>query len=191
MTIHEDVVERIISTTMTLIQASDGNIKKVTTRMIAEKANVAVGAINYYFRSKDKLIEIGLQRMIEQQRKENLLDQRTGDTLQDLIAFSQQFADRLFTHAAVSEIAILEDMRSPKPTDNTNKIISEFSAFVSTENELDGQVFILVNTIQTAFLRRNQSSTELGVDLMKKEQRDRFIEKTVILLFSKEKNEEL
>lgn len=183
MTIHEDVIEKIISTTMMLIQESDGNIKKVTTRMIAEKANVAVGAINYYFRSKDRLVELALERIIEGQKEVDILSNRTGDTQQDLIVFSQQFADRLFGHSAVSEMAILEDMRSPKSTDNTAKSIKEFSAFVSIEAGMEEQLFALVNTIQAAFLRRKQSLAETGVDLMEKKQRDLFVEKIVTLLF--------
>lgn len=183
MTIHEDVIEKIISTTMVLIQESDGNIKKVTTRMIAENANVAVGAINYYFRSKDRLIELVLERMIKEQSEETLLSERTGDSRQDLIAFSQRFADRLFRHAAVSEMAILEDMKNPKATDNTAKSIKEFSIFVSAEGRLERQLFTLVNTIQVAFLRRKESLTETGIDLLEKEQRDLFIEELVSLLF--------
>ncbi|MGL4695570.1 TetR/AcrR family transcriptional regulator [Enterococcus larvae] len=184
MTIHEDVIERIISTTMELIQESDGNIKRVTTRKIAERANVAVGAINYYFRSKDRLIEIGLQRMLEKQKEAASPSSRTGDTRKDLIVFSQQFTDRLFEHAAISEIAILEDMKSPKTTDNTAKSIDEFLTFTAVEAMEDGRIFALVTTIQAAFLRRNQSKRETGVDLLEKEQRDLFVEGIVTALFS-------
>ncbi|NLJ70189.1 MAG: TetR/AcrR family transcriptional regulator [Clostridiaceae bacterium] len=61
---HSDVKEKIITTTISLIKTSDGLVDNITIREIAQKADVAVGLINYHFGSKNKLIEICVQRII-------------------------------------------------------------------------------------------------------------------------------
>ena len=61
---HSDIKEKIINTTISLIQHSDGLVENITVRDIAQKANVAVGLINYHFDSKKNLIEMCVQRII-------------------------------------------------------------------------------------------------------------------------------
>lgn len=53
------VRERIIATTLGLIEKE--GVHGLTTRTIAREANVNIAAINYYFSSKQKLIEETLQ----------------------------------------------------------------------------------------------------------------------------------
>ena len=59
--------QRILVTAINCI--NDEGINKVTVRMIAERAEVNVAAVNYYFRSKDRLMqeamELALQNMFE------------------------------------------------------------------------------------------------------------------------------
>lgn len=59
-----DIKEKIINTTISLIQHSEGLIENITIREIAQKADIAVGLINYHFGSKNNLIEICVQRII-------------------------------------------------------------------------------------------------------------------------------
>ena len=61
---HSDIKEKIIDATVSLIESSDGLIENITMRAIAQKADVAVGLINYHFTSKKNLIEICVQRII-------------------------------------------------------------------------------------------------------------------------------
>ena len=49
----EDEKEVIIKATTELIQENDGNITKITSRRIAERAGVGLGLINYHFESKE------------------------------------------------------------------------------------------------------------------------------------------
>ncbi|MGC6768270.1 TetR/AcrR family transcriptional regulator [Enterococcus sp. LJL51] len=183
MTIHEDVIERIISSAIALIQESDGNIKTVTTRMIAERANVAVGAINYYFKTKNQLIEIGLQRLAEKQREKFTFANLPVGDFDSIVLWGQEFADSLFENPAVSEIAILENMKNPQEMDATAENIKQLAAVVSENGKMDSSVFIIITVLQTAFLRRHQSRLELGCDFMVKEQRDRFVEKMAAIFF--------
>ena len=51
-----NVKNRIIEATTELIEQYNGSIKDITARMIAAKAEVGLGLINYHFGSKEKLI---------------------------------------------------------------------------------------------------------------------------------------
>ena len=57
---NESAEQRILSATIECINV-DG-INGVTVRRIAERADVNVAAINYYFRSKDRLIEAAMEQ---------------------------------------------------------------------------------------------------------------------------------
>ena len=61
---NTNVKNRIIEVTTELIEQHNGNIKDITARMIAAKAGVGLGLINYHFRSKEKLITECVQRII-------------------------------------------------------------------------------------------------------------------------------
>lgn len=59
-----NVKNRIIEATTELIEQYNGSIKDITARMIAAKAGVGLGLINYHFGSKEKLITECVQRII-------------------------------------------------------------------------------------------------------------------------------
>ena len=59
-----EVKEIIIKSTIELIEQSNGDIKKITSRSIAEKSGIALGLINYHFESKENLIALCVQRII-------------------------------------------------------------------------------------------------------------------------------
>ena len=50
--LYSDVKEKIINQTISLIENSDGLVESITIRYIAQKADVAVGLINYHFGSR-------------------------------------------------------------------------------------------------------------------------------------------
>lgn len=53
-----NVKEVIIDVTTELIRENNGNVTKITSRKIAERAEVGLGLINYHFGSKENLITI-------------------------------------------------------------------------------------------------------------------------------------
>ena len=60
----ENLKEAIICATTELIQEFDGDVNKITLRRISERANVGLGLINYHFGSKEQLITLCVQRII-------------------------------------------------------------------------------------------------------------------------------
>ena len=59
-----NVKDNIIEVTTELIEQLEGNTKSITARMIAEKAGVGLGLINYHCGSKENLITACVQRII-------------------------------------------------------------------------------------------------------------------------------
>ena len=59
-----NIKEAIIKATTELIEENKGEAKAVTARAIAERSGIALGLINYHFKSKDKLIEMCVQRIV-------------------------------------------------------------------------------------------------------------------------------
>lgn len=67
-----EIKQKIIFTTIQLIE--EVGLKNVTVRMISEKANVNIAAINYHFRNKDNLISIVLEQTLKEAFENNIKD---------------------------------------------------------------------------------------------------------------------
>ena len=52
----DETKEAILRETIQLIREKDGDLSQVTARLIAERAGVSLGLINYHFGNKDNLI---------------------------------------------------------------------------------------------------------------------------------------
>jgi len=181
----------IIGAATALILQSNGDIKKITSRAIAEKANVALGLINYHFESKEKLIALCVQRIINQvlmnfspDKKDYSEDDGLTDK-QRLSAWAQQTFDFLFGNYSIARISILSDFGNYEP--RSNAAITQMGfALAIRENIPESRkrliAFSLTSTMQTAFLTGENSKAITGYDLSEKAERDLFIEDIVSLL---------
>jgi AcrR family transcriptional regulator len=106
-----NIKENIIEVTTELIRQSGGDINDITIRMIAEKANVGTGLINYHFQSKENLITLCVQRIIENVVMEfSPLDRHYQNDRERLTDWAIQVFDFLFENKAISRISILGDL---------------------------------------------------------------------------------
>jgi len=182
------VKEKIIEVTTGLIQESSGNIEEITTRMIAERAGVGIGLINYHFDSKNLLIEECIQRIISNVivsfRPE--IDQRLSP-VERLKTVAKLVIDFLIANPSVSRISILGDHYNPKILDNTMKTIKGFSfSLIDSsipEEEKKVLLFSLSSILQISFLRKDISKESYGIDFNKKEERDKYIDYIIDQLF--------
>lgn len=179
--------EKIIAVTSRLIKESNGNIREITARTIAEKSEVGLGLINYHFGSKDKLIEICVQRIINNvvfSFKPQLSDLQTSK--ERLTACASQVFGFLFENPAVSRISILSDMNTYGEETNTHNTQKGFMRMLGDEIEQSQKellAFTLTSAMQTAFLSSFESNPILKYDFSKAEERDKFISDLVNLLF--------
>lgn len=188
---NDEIKENIINATIELIEQSDGDIKTITTRSIAEKCGVALGLINYHFESKEKLIALCVQRIINNVLMRFSPDQTVcaePDGLTDkerLISFAQQTFDFLYANYSLVKISILSDFANYHP--KSNAALTQTGFYFALQEHIPESkkkliVFSLTSIMQTAFLSGENSVTITGYNLMEKTQRDCFITDTVSML---------
>ncbi len=187
----EKVKETIINATTELIEQSGGEVKNITARAIADKSGVALGLINYHFESKENLIAICVQRIINKVLMSLAPDKKdysTDDGLTDkqrLTSFAQQTFDFLFDNYAIIKISILSDFRDYQPVCNSVYTQIGFRYAIRgkmPENKKQLIAFSLASTMQTAFLTGENSKQITGYNLFDKTERDLFISDTVSML---------
>lgn len=187
----EEVKETIITASTELIEQSGGDIKAITARAIADKSGVALGLINYHFESKEKLIAICVQRIINRVLmcfSPDKKDYFENDGLTDrerLISFAQQTFDFMYDNCAIVKISVLSDFKDYQPKSNSALTQMGFRLAIRSnisENKKQLIAFSLASIMQTAFLSGENSKAIMGYNLAKKSERDLFISDTVTML---------
>ena len=191
MKARETVKETIINATTELIEQSGGEMKNITARAIADKSGVSLGLINYHFESKENLVAICVQRIINKvlmSFSPDKKDYTEADGLTDkqrLISFAQQTFDFLFDNYAIIKISILSDFKDYKPICNSVYTQMGFRFALRgdiSENKKQLIAFSLTSTMQAAFLAGENSKQITGDNLFEKTERDLFISDTVSML---------
>ncbi len=187
----EKVKERIINAATELIEQSGGEVKNITARAIADKSGVALGLINYHFESKENLIAICVQGIVNKVLMNFAPDKKDytePDGLTDkqrLISFAQQTFDFLFDNYAIIKISILSDFKDYKPI--CNSVYTRMGLGLALRGNIPKNkrqliAFSLTSTMQAAFLSGENSKYITGYNLFEKAERDHFISDTVSML---------
>ncbi len=181
---HSNIKEKLITTTISLIKRSDGLVENITVREIAQKADVAIGLINYHFGSKKNLIEICVQRIISHVMKtfsgtDNSADKEdlADKNKIDMASFTTSVFTFLVNNPEISKISMLGDLSQPSPESNSSVSYKAiFKALPDTEQESIRKIkaFMLLSTIQSAFLNRQVSNKLLGFNLNSQDDYDHF-----------------
>lgn len=187
----DKVKETIINAATELIEQSGGEVKNITARAIADKSGVALGLINYHFESKDNLIAICVQRIVNKvlmgfaPDKKDYTEPDGLTDMQRLISFARQTFDFLFDNYAIIKISILTDFRDYQPVCNSVYTQMGFRFALRgniPENKKQLIAFSLTSTMQTAFLSGDNSKQITGYNLFEKSERDMFVSDTVSML---------
>lgn len=183
---NANVKNRIIEVTTELIEQHNGNIKNITARMIAEKADIGLGLINYHFGSKEKLIMECVQRIINQVVTGFHMEQEFQTDKERLVAWATYVFNFLFEHSAISRVSILGDFQNY--TENCNSVLTQRGFSLSLKNSISKEnksilIFILTASMQTAFLGSATVKQLLGYDLTKTKDRATYISKLVDIIF--------
>jgi len=187
----EKVKENVIETTIDLLKKSNGNIDNITIRNIAEIVGVSTGLVNYHFESKEKLIELCVQKIIQNVimafRPQFHEDMKAADRLGET---AKQVMDFLLANPEISKISILGDLAVPKLLDNTMKTVIGFMSVMGEKQEHTKMLtYCFTLILQGTFLRKNTTKETLGFDFNNKEERDSFIDFVVNKLYGKSSDE--
>ncbi|NLM00573.1 MAG: TetR/AcrR family transcriptional regulator [Treponema sp.] len=175
MEVKNPVRESIISITIDLINEYEGELEKINSRLIAQRAGVSLGLINYHFGSKKKLINLSVERIINNIVLHFKPRKNKKPTLSEVAIEVFEF---LFSNKAIARISILSDMENYQ--ENSNSVFSQkgFSLFMPknlNKKEKALLSFILCSAMQVAFLGEKTISAVLGYDLSQKKERKIFI----------------
>lgn len=175
-----DNKESIIQATIELIEEKGENLEMITVREICKKAKVGLGLVNYYFENKDKLIDICVERIINEivdkfiMIREQTKNCTPYEKLENLGNMTLNF---LFDHYVVAKISVLTDMRFPKENDNTHRTYLAYLPLVEacrpewSKNKIKRATYCLITTMQQAFLRHEIIFLTQGVNLLNPEER--------------------
>lgn len=156
--------------------------------MIAEKAGVGLGLINYHFGSKENLITECVQRIIGKVVSGFRIEQEFQTDKERLTAWATYVFDFLFEHSAISRISILGDFQNY--TENCNSVLTQRGFSFSLKNDILNKdkpmlVFILTAAMQAAFLGNDTVNQLLGYDFTKPTDRAAYIRNLVDILFER------
>lgn len=188
---NNDIKNSIIDATIHIIEESDGDIKNITARKIADRCGVALGLINYHFGSKENLIAECCGRIINEMLSglaPDKMDYTLDDGLSDqerLILYARKTFDYIYSNPSIVKISILSDFKDYKPKGNSVLTQKGFQLALRgkmPESRKKQIAFSLASIMQTAFLSGENSEQIIGYKLQNKKQRDKFISDTVTML---------
>ena len=192
MTANDEAKESIIQAAIGLIEVSDGNIRNITARSIADKSGVSLGLINYHFGSKDNLIAICCSRIINKtlvsMSPENI-DYTKDDGLTDkerLTSFAKQTFEFIYKNDSTVKLSVLSDLQDYSP--DCNSALTQKGFLLALRRDMPESqkkhiAFSLVSIMQSAFLAGDNAKEITGYDLKTAKQRAQFISDTVNMLF--------
>lgn len=190
---NDEVKKSIINATIEIIEKSDGDIKNITARKIADKSGVALGLINYHFGSKENLIAECCREIINEKLfgfTPDKVDYMADDGLSDierLISFARQTFDYIYSNHSIAKISIISDFKDYNPVGNSSLTQKGFQMALREDISEKRKKFIafsLASIMQTAFLAGDNSELITGYSLKSKKQRDIFISDVVTMLMN-------
>lgn len=178
---NESVKEQLIQAAIKLLTESK-DPGKITARQIVCEAKVNLAMINYYFNSKDELINLAVGKIIEK-RADSLkeINRKAIPAKQKLVEFITTMSDILIEYAEITRPTIpylllegnLDTSYFILP------VIRECFDNKKTEAECRIIAYQMVSFLQLAFYRLDEFAKYTGKDIMEKEERDDLIQTTV------------
>ena len=188
--------EKIIEATMNLLLESKEDTENISIRAITKKAQVGIGLINYHFQTKERLIEIAVERIFNNAiiAFKPELSLGSDNTTEWGRQGAKSKFDFLISNPAISRIFMLTDLKNPKAADNTMRSVELCNQAIDGIAVPDKQRFLLaftfVSVVQTLFLRKDLSKELFGYDINVKEQRDEVLDLLIDTLFGKVRHDQ-
>lgn len=166
--------KKIIKAATELISENPDCPEEITIREISKRAGVGVGLINYHFETKEKLIEVCVENIINGivANFVKISEQTKNDPpFERLERLGNMTLGFLFEHRAVSKISEISDMKSPSVNDNTQRTLEAYIPLVADcrpdweEEKIRRKTFELIACMQLSFLRQDVLRETDGTDL--------------------------
>ncbi len=185
---------RIVEATIALLLETR-DIPALTVRMIAKKAGVGVGLVNYHFGDKESLVREAARLFIGRQIIKGYGDRppeaatlrgRIAALLGGPMGFLQEFP-------RLSRVSVLYDLVSPAASDNSDDTFREIEGalrkLVPPEElppDLGMRLWAALGAIHEAFLRPERFKARTGLDFSNESDRARMADFLAGLVCSRE-----
>ena len=188
----KDIKKAIIDATIKLIDEKGSNPDDITVRDICKEADVGVSLINYHFQTKENLIAQCVQTIIGSvigkfpSMVKALPDMMPLERLKFMFNSTFTF---LYSSENISRISILTDHQNPRRGDNTRQTTDAYLPLVEAvcrERNIENPRMVLtmlIQSIQGSFLRTDVIKEELGIDLRSPDEREKFIDGYIDIVF--------
>lgn len=165
--------------------------ENVNITQIAETADIAVGLVNYHFKSKDELLAKSIKYYIENAiAKESIKVIKTDLTpIEQLKASLHGYADFLERHGFISRLFIKYSCDSEYGNDIAKMGLEHYLPLLyqikSWNSEIEAVIAInmVANFIHMAFMKSDLIRQLFGLDFLVKEQRDILVNQSIAIVF--------
>ena len=190
-----DSKQAILEAATQLICEKGEQLSAITVRDICRRAGVGLGLVNYYFGSKDTLIDLCVEKIINGIVANFAVIREKTDAmppLEKLLFLGDMTFTFLFEHEAVSRISVLSDLTHPREDDNTHRTFAAYLPLVAacrpewSDKKIRETTFYLITLMQQSFLRHRQIGPLLGIDFSDAAQRSAYHKKIVAQLLEED-----
>jgi len=183
---REEIIKQIMLAVIECIE--DEGVQQLTVRKIADKARVNSAAINYYFGSKENLIEETLKATLDEVFIKNLKDYEIlweKDPLRALKSYLSDTIEGMFMYQGLTKAhfhdAFIHGKYDPELVRRFSDFLDSFFALISEKlpgSTLPEKKMVLVQVLSAVFypgLFPQLFEDFLGKDFTKKGTRDKYI----------------
>lgn len=186
---RKDVKNEILEATISLINEKGSDPDKITIREICDRVGIGAGLVNYHFQTKENLIAQCVQKIIDGVIGMHVPMYQSLTLMNDiekLRYMTKATCMYLATHENISRISILTDFTTTNRRDNTAGTAAAYyplfrKALPATvpDEEVKRRTYLMILTLQAAFLRSSLLKDEIGISFQEKEQRDRLVDEVL------------
>ena len=158
----------------------EGDTDRITTRMIAEEAGVNLAMINYHFGSKDGLMKVAIEEIIESSSKDMYGHDRDLSPKESIIGFIDDIGTDLsryerFSRLYIPNLLLNESISLP------DRILPYVCKILPERNVSDCRMiaYSIVSIFQLMFYRTDAIRTYSGIDLRDPDTRSGWIRRMV------------
>jgi AcrR family transcriptional regulator len=176
-----DIREKIINATIELL-VEHNDTDRLTMRLIAEKAGVGLGLINYHFKTREALINDAIGEMMFHAVKPHLSipSSADGDPKAAIRAIFRATSDIGMRYSlgrfAVQYAMLQGNMEVPALI---VPLVRQFFGKRKDDLEIRLTAFSMVTTMQVAYIRSDAFRLYAGVDIQNEVQRNELIDRII------------
>ena len=183
-----DVKEKIISATIELLEEQN-DTDRITMRLIADRAGVGLGLINYHFKTREALINDAIGQMMFHAVKPHLsipssVDSDPKEAIRSIFKATSDIGARYALGRFAVQYALLQgNMEVPAMI---VPLVRQFYGKRKDDLEIRLIAFSMVTVMQAAYIRGDAFRLYAGLDIQNEQMRNELIDRIIDQYFVSE-----